>query len=264
MKKTVLFTALGLAAVAAQAQQYPYQPPYQTQAQVQSAPVPQYQQPQYQDAPASETARVISSTPVVQQVAVPRQVCSQQPVVVEGPRTSGAGSIIGAIAGGLLGNTIGHGGGRAAATAIGVLGGAMVGNSVEANGNPGYVQNAQHCTTQTTYENRTVAYNVTYEYNGRQYTTQMPQDPGPTIRLQLSPMGANSAPPVDHYASPAPVYSDVPQAVIINRPVVVPSTAVYPIGYYGPYYPPVGISLNLGYSRGWHGGHHHHHHRHWR
>lgn len=264
MQKTVLFTALGLAAVAAHAQQYPYQPPFQTQAQIQSAPTPQYpqyQQPQYQSAPASETARVLSSTPVIQQVAVPRQVCSQQPMVVEGPRTSGAGSVIGAIAGGLLGNTIGHGGGRAAATALGVMGGALVGNSVEAQGSPGYVQNAQQCTTQTTYENRTVAYNVTYEYNGQQYTTQMQQDPGPTLRLQLSPMGANSAPPME-YANPNPVYSDVPQAVIINQPVVVPNTVVYPAGYYRPYYPPVGISLGIGYSRGYgHGGHRH---GHWR
>lgn len=263
MKHAVLFTALGLAAAAAQAQQYPYQPPYQTQAaQPVPAPAPQYQQPVYQSAPASETARVISSTPVIQQVAVPRQVCSQQPVVVEGPRTSGAGSVIGAIAGGLLGNTIGHGGGRAAATALGVMGGALVGNSVEAQGSPGYVQNAQACTTQTTYENRTVAYNVTYEYNGQQYTVQMPQDPGPTLRLQVSPVGAAGAPPVE-YASPAPVYQpvyqDVPQAFIINQqPVVVPGTVVYPAAYYRPYYPPVGISLNLGYSRGYYG------HRHWR
>jgi len=257
MKQAVLFTALGLAAAAAQAQQYPYQTPYQTQAS-QPAPAPQYAQPAYAGAPASETARVISSTPVIQQVAIPRQVCTQQPVVVEGPRTSGAGSVIGAIAGGLLGNTIGGGSGRVAATALGVMGGAIVGNSVEAQGSPAYVQNAQQCTTQTSYENRAVAYSVTYEYNGQQYTTQMAQDPGPTLRMQVSPVGAGNAPPVE-YASPAPVYSDVPQAVIINQPpVVVPGTVVYPAAYYRPYYPPVGISLNLGYSRGYYG------HRHWR
>ncbi|RYF35853.1 MAG: glycine zipper 2TM domain-containing protein, partial [Comamonadaceae bacterium] len=183
MKNTVLFTAVGLAAAAAHAQHYPLDAqPYQAP-QAQTSPPqyqylqqPQYSQPQPQpqtqyQAPPADSGRVISSTPIVQQVAVPRQVCSQQPMVVQGPRsTSGAGSIIGAIAGGLLGNTIGHGGGRAAATALGVMGGALVGNSVEANGSPAYAQNVQQCTTQTTYENRTVAYNVTYEYAGRQYT----------------------------------------------------------------------------------------------
>ena len=61
-----------------------------------------------------EVGRVISSTPVIQQVAVPRQVCNNQPMVVQQPN-SGAGAVLGAIAGGLLGNQIGHGGGRARA-----------------------------------------------------------------------------------------------------------------------------------------------------
>lgn len=301
MKNTVLFTALGLAAVAAHAQQigqdaqpfsnpeyrqsqpqYPYQqplyqqPPYQPQAQYQQPqpqyqqpqPQAQYQQPQYQPAP-TDSGRVISSTPVVQQVAVPRQVCSQQPMVVQGPRsTSGAGSIIGAIAGGLLGNTIGHGGGRAAATALGVMGGALVGNSVEANGSPAYAQNVQQCTTQTTYENRTVAYNVTYEYAGRQYTVQMPQDPGPTVQLQVTPLAAATPEPV-YSGSVSPVegvpilrsVDGVPPPVVYAAPQVYPVPVVVPAYGYRPYYPPLGISLNLGYSRGYGYGHRH---RHWR
>ena len=48
-----------------------------------------------------ENARVISSTPVIQQVAVPQQVCSQQPVVTRA-QSSGAGAAIGAIAGGAM------------------------------------------------------------------------------------------------------------------------------------------------------------------
>ncbi|MEO7641446.1 MAG: glycine zipper 2TM domain-containing protein [Ramlibacter sp.] len=261
MKKTVLFTALGLAAVAAhaQVQQAPYQQPQ-----------PQYQQPyqpSYQPAP-SDSGRVISSTPIIQQVAIPRQVCSQQPMVVEGPRTSGAGSVIGAIAGGLLGNTIGHGGGRAAATALGVMGGALVGNSVEANGSPAYAQNVQQCTTQTTYENRTVAYNVTYEYAGRQYTVQMPQDPGPTVRLQVTPVAAGNLEPAYNGGNVTasegiPIIRSVdvaPAPVVYSAQAVYPAPVVYPSYGYGPYYPPVGVSLNFGYSRGGYG----YGHRHWR
>lgn len=272
MKKTVLFTALGLAAVAAHAQSIgqdaqPYSnPQYQAQAAQPQYPQPQYPQPQYQ-APPTDSGRVISSTPIIQQVAVPRQVCSQQPMVVQGPRsTSGAGSVIGAIAGGLLGNTIGHGGGRAAATALGVMGGALVGNSVEANGSPAYAQNVQQCTTQTTYENRTVAYNVTYEYAGRQYTVQMPQDPGPTVRLQVTPMAASNPEPVySGTVTPGegiPIMRTVevaPPPVVYAAQAVYPAPVVYPGYGYGPYYPPVGVSLNFGYSRGYGYGH-----RHWR
>ena len=58
--------------------------------------------------PASATdimARVISSTPVVQQVAVPRQVCNNQQYITEAPR-SGGGALLGALVGGLAANCL--------------------------------------------------------------------------------------------------------------------------------------------------------------
>jgi uncharacterized protein YcfJ len=138
-------------------------------------------------AQAQEVGRVVSSTPVIQQVAVPRQVCNNQQVVTEGQK-SGAGALMGAIAGGAVGNSMGQGSGKAAATALGLFGGAILGNNIEGAGQP-QVRNVQSCTTQTFYENRVMAYNVVYEFGGKQYTVQMPQDPGPTVRLQITPMG---------------------------------------------------------------------------
>src|SRR4051812_48297030 len=96
---------------------------------------------------ADEFGRVISATPVIQQVSVPRQTCNMQPVAQAQP--SGGGAVLGAIVGGLLGNTIGHGSGRAVATGAGIIGGAAVGNNIEQNGRP---QAVQQCTTQTSYE----------------------------------------------------------------------------------------------------------------
>ncbi len=52
----------------------------------------------------------------------------------EQPRTSGAGAIIGGVAGAVLGHQIGGGFGRDAATAVGAIGGAVAGNSIEKNG----------------------------------------------------------------------------------------------------------------------------------
>jgi uncharacterized protein YcfJ len=241
MKKTILFSAMGVLSAFGTA------------------------------AGAQEFGRVLSSTPVIQQVAVPRQVCGYQPVAVQQPN-SGAGGVIGALAGGAIGNQFGHGGGRAAATVLGVVGGALLGNQIENNNNSPYVQNVQNCTTQTYYENRTVAYNVQYEYAGKQYNVQMPNDPGPTIRLQLTPMSDNSpdmgapsapgapgvivAPPVTQAGTGQPI------AQVIGTPQTYPVyPAVYPAypGYYArpyPYYPPIGLSLNFGFSSG-------HHHR-WR
>lgn len=180
-------------------------------------------------------ARVISSTPVIQQVAVQRQACQDDQMVLPG-QTSGAGAIMGGIAGGALGNAIGSGSGRTAATMIGLLGGAMLGNNIEGDGPPS-VQTVRNCGTETFYENQTVAYDVVYELGGRQYRSQMQQDPGQFVRLNLSPVGALPAPaPVQRSVGSAPrvIYSqpDVvyqqPQVIYQQPPVIypVPSTRV--------------------------------------
>ena len=225
-------------------------------------------------------ARVISSTPVVQQIAVPRQVCNNQTVITEAPK-SGAGALLGAVAGGAAGNAIGNGNGRALATVIGLMGGAIVGNNVEGSSNQ--VRNVQQCATQTVYENRASHYNVVYEYQGTQYNVQMPNDPGQYVRLQVTPVGAISAPPQAGFAAqPQPyIYPQPPQQFQQPQPFQQPQTylqpnssqpvyiqqsttylqpvyvapAYYPRHHYSPYYAaPVGLSLNFGYSRGY--GHH--------
>lgn len=137
---------------------------------------------------AQEVGRVISTTPIVSQVGQPRNVCTTEQVAVQ-QQKSGAGALMGAIAGGAMGNAVGGGAGKAAATMIGIMGGAIVGDNIE--GAPmAQTQNVQRCSTQTFFENRTVAYNVVYEYAGKQYSVQMLSDPGPTVQLQISPVGA--------------------------------------------------------------------------
>lgn len=143
-----------------------------------------------------EMGRVISSVPVMQQVAVPRQVCTNEEVYVPGAK-SGAGAVMGGIAGGVIGNQVGGGAGRAVATMIGIVGGAALGNSIEGGGEP-RTQLQQRCTTQTTYETQTMGYNVTYEYAGKQYTVQMQQDPGAWVPLQVAP----AAQPYNQYNAP--------------------------------------------------------------
>jgi len=147
----------------------------------------------------------------VQQVAVPRQVCSQQQVTTQ-PNKSGAGAIMGAIAGGTIGSAIGgRGSDRALATAIGAFGGAIFGDKIE-GAPPPEVRTVQTCNNQNFYESRIVAYNVLYEYAGKQYTVQMPQDPGPTLRLQITPMTSSNQnynyPPA---GSPVPPPGSAPQ-----------------------------------------------------
>lgn len=187
---------------------------------------------------AQEEGLVISSTPVVQQVAVPRQVCSSEQVAVPQPK-SGAGAAIGAIAGGIVGNAATHGSG--AATVLGAIGGAVIGDQVE-QPPPAVLQDMQRCGVQTFYENRTVGYDVEYEYGGKRYRAQLPYDPGQTIALSVSPadLGEPGAPPPTPIVAAPPVYA--PPPVVYGPPVYY--ARPYPYPYY--VYPPVGVQLRFG------------------
>ena len=126
-----------------------------------------------------------------------------------------------------------------------------------------------------TSNSRIVRYVVKYDYQGRQYTVDLPSDPGPRIRIQG---GANyAAPPPVQYAQPAqviapsapPVYVPVPPppavpyaSVPAPAPVFVnPPPVVYAQPYYANPYPyaynpiiPFGIGVGLGVLAGGWGG----------
>jgi len=203
---------------------------------------------------AQDVGRVISTQPVIQQVNVPQRVCTNQQVEVQQPK-SGAGAVMGAIAGGAIGNQVGRGAGNAAATMIGIMGGAMLGDRVE--GAPAtQLQTVQNCTLQNTTENRTIGYNVVYEFGGKQYSVRMPNDPGPTIALQVAPVGTQAQAPV---STAQPVYQQQPEYVQ-QAPVVYTQQTILQPYYAQPvyvprYYPPVSLNLGFGY---WGGGHHGH------
>jgi uncharacterized protein YcfJ len=194
---------------------------------------------------AAEQAKVISSTPVVEQVSFPQSSCAVVPVLAHEAPT-GAGAVLGAIAGGAIGSAVGQGAGNAAATALGVMGGAIVGNNIEASKTS--VQNAQQCTTQYTMQSRVTHYNVVYEYAGKQYNVQMPSDPGATLSIEVAPTQAQ-VPAQIAAASPAyaqPVYTQP----VYTQPVYAQPVYVNPYPYYSPF--PVGVSIGFGgyYGRG--------------
>ncbi|AVO33511.1 glycine zipper 2TM domain-containing protein [Ottowia oryzae] len=113
------------------------------------------------------TARVLGAQPVVEQVPV--QECGPN-------RASGTGAAVGAVTGGLIGSQIGRGNGHIAGAILGALGGAVLGNTAEAYNN-GY----GGCATR--YSQRVTGYDVTYEYQGRQYQTRTAQAPGQWLQV---------------------------------------------------------------------------------
>jgi uncharacterized protein YcfJ len=137
-------------------------------------------------------ARVRNVQPQYENVAVPRNECTNQ-VVSEVHRTGGrdyGGAVVGGIAGALLGNQVGRGHGREAATAVGAVVGAMTGDNIANRGRTEqYVEVPREvttCRTVTDYQQRLTGYRVDYEYRGQAYSTFMPQDPGPSMRVRVS------------------------------------------------------------------------------
>lgn len=147
-------------------------------------------------------ADVRNVRPIVEQATTPRKVCEDVTVKRRAPGSDNhvVGTVVGAAVGGLLGNQVGRGNGRKAATVAGAVGGGLVGHEV------GVRHDAKRTVTSTETRCRTVndssdkvtGYDVTYEYQGRSYTTRMDHDPGP--RLQVQP----SVTPVDMPAAAPP------------------------------------------------------------
>ena len=213
--------------------------------------------------PAAEYATVVSSTPVVVSVPVARRVCNDEQQLVQ-PRQTGAGAVLGAIVGGVIGHNVGGGMGRVAATGLGVVAGSVIGDQVEANTAQPYPTTVRNCRNVSSLEERTVGFDVMYDYAGQRYSTRVPRDPGARMAIDVRPAAsANSAddgPPASVYGieaqpfTPAPVYyAPVPAAGTPGQPLTYASPYAQP--YYGPYIVP-SISLGFGYYGGWRGGRH--------
>jgi uncharacterized protein YcfJ len=136
--------------------------------------------------------RVVRVQPRYEQVHQPRQECRTEYVQVQAQQERGSGgTIVGGIAGALLGSQVGHGNGKVAATAAGAIAGAMVGDHVQNDGrrdDGGGVQEqaVRQCRTVDSVEQRPAGFDVTYEYRGHNYQTMMDRDPGDRLRLHVS------------------------------------------------------------------------------
>jgi uncharacterized protein YcfJ len=142
-------------------------------------------------------APVTHVEPIVRQVRVetPRRECYDDVRTVESrPHISepgvGGKTLLGGIIGGVIGHQFGSGRGRDAATVAGAIIGSSVGydNARRTSGSPDEEVVVQRCQVryEDQYEERIDGYRVTYEYNGREYTTRMPYDPGKEMRVRVA------------------------------------------------------------------------------
>lgn len=154
------------------------------------------------DSDGFDYARVVDVDALTRQVrvATPRRECYEQTRYRDdypAPRRGTAGStILGALIGAGIGNSIGSGDGRRVATVAGALIGSAVGHDVgerrrdreDANGSQPVAYTQQRCDLryETSYQERIDGYRVTYEYNGQRFVTQLPYDPGKRLRIRVN------------------------------------------------------------------------------
>ena len=137
-------------------------------------------------------AQVLSSTPVYDTVNDPRRECWTESSGYE-TRSYRDGSntgrtVLGAIAGGLLGSTVGKGNGRVAAAAVGAATGAVVGSRWNDGSNryESSPRQVERCRTNDNYRQVVSGYDVRYRFQGREFSTRLPNDPGKWLTLNVS------------------------------------------------------------------------------
>ena len=149
-----------------------------------------------------DNARVRSAEPQYENVSVPREECrtdweSQPQRISNNGSPNYGGVVLGALAGGVVGNQVARGnGGREAATALGALVGAIAGDRIAGRDNRyEQVQEAPRQITRCQAVNEVRAqltgYRVAYDYRGQTYTTLMRENPGQylQVRVSVEPVG---------------------------------------------------------------------------
>lgn len=136
-----------------------------------------------------EYAEVLAVTPVKETIRTPREVCKDVVVPRQRPvkdQHQVAGTVIGALAGGLLGNQIGGGTGKAIATVAGAAAGGYAGNKVQEGmqRRDTYTTTETRCSTVTDTDEKVVGYDVEYRLGEKVGQVRMDRQPGARIPVQ--------------------------------------------------------------------------------
>ncbi|HZX50413.1 glycine zipper 2TM domain-containing protein [Pseudomonas sp. XK-1] len=136
-----------------------------------------------------EYAEVLAVKPIKETIKTPRQVCEDVTVTRQKPvkdQHQIAGTAIGAVVGGLLGNQVGGGTGKKIATVAGAVGGGYAGNKVQENMQAGdtYTTTETRCDTVTDVSEKLVGYDVKYQLDGKEGQVRMASDPGNRIPVK--------------------------------------------------------------------------------
>jgi uncharacterized protein YcfJ len=136
-----------------------------------------------------EVAEVLAVKEVKKTVVTPREQCEDVQVQKQAPvkdTNRVAGTVIGGVAGALLGNSVGGGRGKTLTTVAGAAAGAYAGNQVQKNMQEKDVVSAteHRCKTVNDTSQKLVGYDVTYRLAGKEGVVRMSSRPGATLPVK--------------------------------------------------------------------------------
>ena len=134
-------------------------------------------------------AEVVQVKPVTKTVSVPHEECRDQLSSVQRPTNDPnqiAGTVTGAVIGGLAGSQVGGGSGKKVATVGGAVAGGYAGKKIQEGMQDRNVDqvNERVCETTQTRSQQQAGYDVTYLLNGQEHTVRMIEDPGRRIPIE--------------------------------------------------------------------------------
>jgi len=143
----------------------------------------------YQTLTQPQFAQVVAVKEITETVLTPREQCADVQVQHQAPVKDPnriTGTAIGAVAGGLLGSTIGGGKGKTLATIGGAAAGGYAGNQVQENMQQKDVSTTveRRCKTVTEKSQKLVGYNVSYRLDGKDGTVRTRFKPGATLPVK--------------------------------------------------------------------------------
>lgn len=139
--------------------------------------------------PEPEFADVLAVKPVTETTKTPKEACSDVVVNEQAPVKDPnriAGTAVGAVAGGLLGNQVGGGTGRTLATVAGAAAGGYAGNQVQKNLQEKNTVSRTETRCKTVYEThtKTIGYDVRYRLGEAEGQVRMDHQPGTRIPVK--------------------------------------------------------------------------------
>jgi len=143
-----------------------------------------------------EYGQVLESRPIYQVVEVqtPVEQCWEEEVAIDRyPRRSGSNTpvVVSTIIGGAIGNAVGHGkSNKRVGAVVGSILGHSIGRDIVRSNSRSAVREyevVQRCETayEQHEEERLLGYQVTYLYQGEEYSVRTDTDPGDRIRLRV-------------------------------------------------------------------------------